>query len=196
MYNRFSFFRNLSDYAHFLTSFLHLGKSWRIKQYRLSGECVWYTKTSQLHMSQVSGICYLTTAYRKYIALSDSNKVNLLDMNRKVVNTFQKTSIAPETLYSFMDDQSSKKTVLMVNTSTQLPQCHLEAFTFNDNDRLAENGRTIDTGVYNVYGLCVYEYKGRQTVAMASSRMLLAIDLQTRQINWRIDEKFDGRQVS
>ena len=84
----------------------------------------------------------------------------------------------------------------MVNTSTQLPQCHLEAFTFNDNDRLAENGRTVDTGVYNVYGLCVYEYKGRQTVAMASSRMLLAIDLQTRQIKWRIDEKFDGRQVS
>ena len=117
-------------------------------------------------------------------------------MNRKVVNTFQKPTIAPETLNSFMDEQSHKKTVLIVNTSTQLPQCHLEAFTFNDDDRLSDSGRTIDTGVYNVYGLCVYEYKGRQLVAMASSRMLLAIDLRSGQVQWRIDEKFDGRQVS
>ncbi len=170
----------------------HDGKTWRIKQYRVNGESAWYHKTTHMDMTQITGICHLKTPYRKYVALSDSIKINLIDTNRKVVSTFFHERIAPEALCSFTMD--SNQTVLAVNTSTEIPQCQLESLSF-DKDSLTDMGRPMNTEMYNVYGLCIYQMNNRKVIAMASSGMVFALDLSSRKMLWRIDEKWDSRQV-
>ena len=170
----------------------HDGKTWRIKQYRVNGESAWYHKTTHMDMTQISGICHLKTPYRKYVVLSDSIKINLIDTNRKVVSTFFNERIAPEALCSFTMD--SNQTVLAVNTSTEFPQCQLESLSF-DKDKLTDMRRPMNTEMYNVYGLCIYQMNNRNIIAMASSGMVFALDLNTRKMLWRIDEKWDSRQV-